>query len=328
MPLTTERRTELEKRERSRRGRADAARRARVILLLADGDRYTSTTTKTECSSRTLALWRRHFESEGIAGLVARHRGSKRMVLTPALQARILASTHHAPAHGRRIGPRARSGANSASSTRSSLMHVVIPGRNRVGRSATRAPPICRCTRRSIPIPMKCSATRSRVTRRAIHIIVDNFGSRDAEGPDLSRRASDGALHLSAGGFVVAEPTGTVVFEDQARAHSSPGLYLGYRSPTHTDAVHRGIQHGCEAFSLVLCRPHEAYRMTAVQLNRRSTVAQYARDPDPAARLNLTHRPQASQGERQRSPVYRALRGFSWTRDQPVGRSELSCNSR
>ena len=31
--LTTEQRTELEARERSRRGRADAARRARVILL-------------------------------------------------------------------------------------------------------------------------------------------------------------------------------------------------------------------------------------------------------------------------------------------------------
>jgi len=30
----------LERRDRSRRGRADAARRARVILLLADGDSY------------------------------------------------------------------------------------------------------------------------------------------------------------------------------------------------------------------------------------------------------------------------------------------------
>jgi hypothetical protein len=38
--LTTEQRTELETRERSRRGRADASRRARVILLLADGDSY------------------------------------------------------------------------------------------------------------------------------------------------------------------------------------------------------------------------------------------------------------------------------------------------
>src|SRR5260221_12305207 len=34
--LTPEQRAELERRDRSRRGRADAARRARVILLLAD----------------------------------------------------------------------------------------------------------------------------------------------------------------------------------------------------------------------------------------------------------------------------------------------------
>jgi transposase len=98
--LTTEQRTDLETRERSRRGRADAARRARVILLLADGDSYASITAKTGCSSRTIALWKRRFETDGIAGLVARHRGSKPTVLTPALQARILAWTRRAPPHG------------------------------------------------------------------------------------------------------------------------------------------------------------------------------------------------------------------------------------
>lgn len=98
--LTTDQRTELETRQRSRRGRADAARRARVILLLADGDSYTSITAKTGCSSRTIALWKRRFEADGIAGLAARHRGSKPTVLTPALQARILAWTRRAPPHG------------------------------------------------------------------------------------------------------------------------------------------------------------------------------------------------------------------------------------
>lgn len=98
--MTTEQRTELETRERSRRGRADAARRARVILLLADGDPYATITAKTGCSSRTIALWKRRFEADGLAGLAARHRGSKRTVLTPALQARILAWTRRAPPHG------------------------------------------------------------------------------------------------------------------------------------------------------------------------------------------------------------------------------------
>lgn len=98
--LTIEQRTELDTRSRSRRGRADAARRARVILLLADGDSYASITDKTGCSSRTIALWKRRFETEGIAGLAARHRGSKPTVLTPALQARILAWTRRTPPHG------------------------------------------------------------------------------------------------------------------------------------------------------------------------------------------------------------------------------------
>lgn len=98
--LTTEQRAELETRERSRRGRADAARRARVILQLAAGDTYASITAKTGCSSRTIALWKSRFEADGLAGLTARHPGSKPTVLTPALQARILAWTRRTPPHG------------------------------------------------------------------------------------------------------------------------------------------------------------------------------------------------------------------------------------
>jgi len=98
--LTPEQRTELETRDRSRRGRADASRRARVILLLADGDSYAKVTAKTGCSSRTIALWKQRFEADGVAGLTARHRGSKPTVLTPGLQARILAWTRRAPPHG------------------------------------------------------------------------------------------------------------------------------------------------------------------------------------------------------------------------------------
>jgi transposase len=98
--VTAEQRTELERRERSRRGRADAARRARVILLLAGGESYTAITAKTGCSSRTIALWKRRFETDGVPGLAARHHGSKPTVLTAQLQARILAWTRRAPPHG------------------------------------------------------------------------------------------------------------------------------------------------------------------------------------------------------------------------------------
>jgi transposase len=71
-----------------------------VILLLAAGETYTSITGKTGCSSRTIALWKHRFETDGLSGLAARHRGSKPTVLTPALQARILAWTRRAPPHG------------------------------------------------------------------------------------------------------------------------------------------------------------------------------------------------------------------------------------
>jgi transposase len=75
LALTPEQRAELERRDRSRRGRADAARRARVILLLADGGGYATITAKTGCSSRTIALWRHRFEASGLDDLLARHRG-------------------------------------------------------------------------------------------------------------------------------------------------------------------------------------------------------------------------------------------------------------
>ena len=100
LTVTPEQRTLLDARLRSRRGRADAARRARVILLLAAGETYVSVTAKTGCSSRTIALWKGRFEADGLAGLTAQHRGSTPTVLTPQLQARILAWTRRPPPHG------------------------------------------------------------------------------------------------------------------------------------------------------------------------------------------------------------------------------------
>src|SRR6266480_218171 len=98
--LTAEQRIDLETRVRSGRGRADAARRARVLLLLAEGHSYTAIAAMTGCSSRTIALWKQRFAKDGVAGLVARHRGSKPTVLTPALEARIMTWTRRPPPHG------------------------------------------------------------------------------------------------------------------------------------------------------------------------------------------------------------------------------------
>src|SRR6267378_3628107 len=98
--LTTDQRGDLDARVRSGRGRADAARRARVLLLLADDCSYATVAERTGCSSRTIALWKQRFMTDGVAGLTARHRGSKPTVLTPALEARIMAWTRRPPPHG------------------------------------------------------------------------------------------------------------------------------------------------------------------------------------------------------------------------------------
>src|SRR6476619_5655572 len=98
--LTADQRTELEARVRSGRGRADAARRARVSLLLAEGRSYAGIATMTGCSSRTIALWKQRFARDGLAGLAARHHGSKPTVRTPALEARIMTWTRRPPPHG------------------------------------------------------------------------------------------------------------------------------------------------------------------------------------------------------------------------------------
>jgi transposase len=65
--LTTDQRSDLEARVRSGRGRANATRRARVILLLADGCSYATIAAMTGCSSRTIALWKQRFAKDGLA---------------------------------------------------------------------------------------------------------------------------------------------------------------------------------------------------------------------------------------------------------------------
>src|SRR3977135_4347180 len=94
--LTTDQRSDLEGRRRSGRGRADAARRARVILLLAEGCSYAAIATMTGCSSRTIALWKQRVATDGLAGLAARHRGWETAVLTPGPERPIMKWTRRA----------------------------------------------------------------------------------------------------------------------------------------------------------------------------------------------------------------------------------------
>jgi transposase len=98
--LTTDERTMLEHMARQRKGRADLATRAQAILWLADGASYAELNGRVGWSSRTTATWKQRFITDRVAGLQSRHKGSKPRVLTPRLEARILARTRHAPPDG------------------------------------------------------------------------------------------------------------------------------------------------------------------------------------------------------------------------------------
>jgi len=98
--LTVEQRRELEARVRSRNLRAGDVRKARLVLMLAEGRSYRAVEDALGCSSAYVARWKTRFEAEGLAGLYGRHQGRRATVLTPAMEARILAKTRTAPKDG------------------------------------------------------------------------------------------------------------------------------------------------------------------------------------------------------------------------------------
>jgi transposase len=101
MELTKSERMELQQQVSARNGRADAARHARLILLLADGLTWAEIRNKLDCSDSYIDRWSKRFEAERLAGLFSRHAGRERYKVTDRLEARVLArTTRHKPADG------------------------------------------------------------------------------------------------------------------------------------------------------------------------------------------------------------------------------------
>jgi transposase len=100
MTLTPVERHELARRCQSRKGRADDARRARCILLLAKGASWAQIRGRLHCGDTYIARWSQRFAAERLAGLYSRHRGQPATVLTPKLEARILEWTRRGPTDG------------------------------------------------------------------------------------------------------------------------------------------------------------------------------------------------------------------------------------
>ncbi|WP_447976542.1 IS630 family transposase [Candidatus Nitrospira bockiana] len=100
MTLTDVERRELTCRSHRRKGRADDARRARCILLLAEGATWAQIRGQLQCDDTYIARWSRRFTAERLAGLSSRHRGQPATVLTPDLEAKILEWTRRGPSDG------------------------------------------------------------------------------------------------------------------------------------------------------------------------------------------------------------------------------------
>jgi transposase len=88
--LTPSERTELRDRLRSRTLPAEDVRRARLILLLAQGKSYLAIRQVLGCNANYISRWKGRFEAERLAGLYSHHRGRAVEKRTPALEARIL----------------------------------------------------------------------------------------------------------------------------------------------------------------------------------------------------------------------------------------------
>ncbi len=78
---------------RSRTVRAADSRRAKLILMLEDGESRDTIMRRLECDSRFISRWSSRFLSERLAGMYARHPGREPKQAQAKLEARVLSYT-------------------------------------------------------------------------------------------------------------------------------------------------------------------------------------------------------------------------------------------
>src|SRR5437773_8749665 len=93
LDLSPAERQELERRLRLRTGRAEDARRARMILAIDRGDSYTEIAGALACNRNYISRWKERFVEDRLAGLYSRNLGRAVSAKTPKLEAKILAWT-------------------------------------------------------------------------------------------------------------------------------------------------------------------------------------------------------------------------------------------
>ncbi len=98
--LTPSVRSTLHTLVRSRKARAEAVRRARLILMLARGESYATICETLGVYPPYVQRWKARFLDAGLPGLESRYRGRVATVVTPRVEARILARTRQPPPDG------------------------------------------------------------------------------------------------------------------------------------------------------------------------------------------------------------------------------------
>lgn len=99
--LTPDEQEELQQMSLSRSLPAGDVFRARLILMLAAGRSYAEIRKRLETTAPTISLWKKRFLQYRVAGLMEeRHPGQKPTVITPQLQAKVLATTQRQPKDG------------------------------------------------------------------------------------------------------------------------------------------------------------------------------------------------------------------------------------
>lgn len=99
--LSPPERRELNRRVQSRAVRAEDARRARVILLLASGKPWSVIQNKLDCTPAFVNKWGKRFREGRVPALASRKApGSPRTVQTAEMEAKVLATTRETPPDG------------------------------------------------------------------------------------------------------------------------------------------------------------------------------------------------------------------------------------
>lgn len=89
--ISSEDRSELERRARSRAGEQRMVERARIVLLAGEGRPASEIAERLGCAERTVKTWRARYEHEGLDGLRDRPKPGRPITHGPQVRARLIA---------------------------------------------------------------------------------------------------------------------------------------------------------------------------------------------------------------------------------------------